>query len=415
MKQLLITSFIFLTVSTYSSAQNDEGFIYGTITTIDDNKYTGAIRWGKEEVFWTDFFNATKIENKNLKYISDSDSEDIEDQVVYHDRDHDESWAKKWWSGSWGGKYEAIHQWVCQFGELESLEITGREKVEITLKDGKRWKLGGGSNDIGTKIKIMTDDIGAIELNWDRIEDVQFSKTPSKLKNKFGEPLYGTVETHQGAFTGFVQWDHDERLTSDALDGESDDGDFSIKFEKIKAITKDGRGSSVTLKSGRTLYLDGTNDVNDENRGIIVTLKGVGRVDIPWDEFEKVTFEENVRRSGPTYNDFPSPKPLNGRVETEDGRIFSGRIIYDLDEELDIEIIQGKDDEIEYLIPLRNIKSIKPKNYSYSTVTLRNGDSILIGEGQDVSDKNDGLLIFTSEDAEPAFVSWDDLQEVTFN
>jgi len=412
-KHIAITFLILTSSVIYVKAQNDEGFIYGSITTIDNKTYTGAIRWNKEEVFWTDFFNATKTKNRNLQYLSEKDAENLNNALLVTDDEN--SWAKKWWLGSWGGEYEAVHQWVCQFGELESLEVIGRDKVEITLKNGERWKLGGGSNDVGTEIKILTDDIGLIELDWGRIDRISFTKTPSKIKSRFGDPLYGTVETRQGSFTGFVQWDHDERLSTDAIDGESDDGDFSIKFEKIRSIERDGRGSTLNLKSGRSIWLEGTNDVNDDNRGIIVTIEGVGRVDIPWDEFKKVSFEENVRRSGPKYTDFPAPRTLEGRVKTTDGRIFSGRIVYDLDEEYDIEIIQGKDNDIEYLVPLRNIKSIRPKNFSYSTLTLRNGDAILIGEGQDVSDKNDGILIFSSDNSEPSYVSWDDLEEITFN
>ena len=54
-------------------AQSDAGFIYGKVTTIDDNTYTGNIRWGKEEVFWFDMFNSSKPGNENLRYLSAED------------------------------------------------------------------------------------------------------------------------------------------------------------------------------------------------------------------------------------------------------------------------------------------------------------------------------------------------------
>ena len=47
-------------------------FIYGTITTADNQKYTGQIRWGKEEAFWFDYFNSSKPTNDNLELLTNS-------------------------------------------------------------------------------------------------------------------------------------------------------------------------------------------------------------------------------------------------------------------------------------------------------------------------------------------------------
>ncbi len=52
--------------------------------------------------------------------------------------------------------------------------------------------------------------------------------TPHKLEDKFGEPLYGTVETYDGTYSGYIQWDHDERIATDKLDGDAEDGKMSI-------------------------------------------------------------------------------------------------------------------------------------------------------------------------------------------
>jgi hypothetical protein len=402
----IIAAFLILAIfgtTQQSKAQNTEGFIYGKITTIDNDTYTGALRWGKEEIYWTDFFNATKTKNEYLRYID-------KDDRIHASRE--DSWTKKWMS--WGkSPYENVHQWVCQFGDLRAIEITGRSNIEIELKDGSIINLGDGSNDVGAEIKVIDSELGTVELSWNRIEKIEFIKTPAKLDNAFGERLFGTVETRNGIFTGIVQWDHDERISTDELDGETEDGEFAIEFGKIERIAKYGNKSQVQLLSGRTLTLGGTNDVDDGNRGIIVTVEGVGRVDIPWDEFLSVTFDHKKKISGPGYNDFTAPKLLNGTARTKDGRIFSGQIAFDLDETLDIEIIQGMDDEIEYLIPLRNIKTIAPKSYDNATITLKNGQSVLIGEGQDVSDRNDGILVF-SEKNDPIHIPWDDLREVEF-
>ena len=406
MKLRFFTTCIFLlAIITHSYSQHDGIFIYGNVTTIDGETYTGALRWGKEEIYWTDFFNATKTKNKNLEYLEDTKDDDLT---------AGKSWTLKWmnWSDS---HYSTLHQWVCQFGDLKSLEIVGRNKIVIELKDGKTMNLGDGSNDIGATVKVNDPDMGIVELNWNRIAKVEFLKTPNKLKSKFGDPLYGTVITKGESFTGLIQWDHDERISTDELDGETEDGEFSIKFGKIASIKNEGNESLVKLKSGRELLLGGTNDVDDGNRGIIVTVDGLGRVDISWDEFVEVVFDHIKKVPGPVYNDFKTPKELEGTVCANDGQIASGRIIYDLDEMLDIEIIQGNDDELEYLIPFRNISRIAPKNFDFATVTLKNGKSLLIGEGQDVSDRNDGVLVFTANNENPKYFSWDDLKEITFD
>ncbi len=79
-----------------------------------------------------------------------------------------------------------------------------------------------------------------------------------------------------------------------------------------------------------------------------------------------------------------------------------------------MEILQGNDDDIEYIIPFRQIKSITPKNYDYSTVKLKNGQSLTLGEAQDVSDKNSGILVFEGS-KDPVYIPWEKVETVTFN
>jgi len=398
---------IILSLSLTTSAQ-DEGFIYGKVTTIDDNTYTGQIRWGKEEAFWTDMFNAGKRFNDNLQYLSQEERDHLEE--YRHQRSHN------WYEFNIRfGERDFTHQFTTQFGNIKALYFTGRERVDVELKNGEKIEvLGEGYNDIGGKIRVFDVELGKVELRWSRIDKIEFSPTPSTLKEKFGDPLYGTVKTYNGDFTGFIQWDHDERISTDKLDGDTRDGDLSIEFGKIKSIEREGGGSNVVLKSGRELYLRGSNDVNGENRGIIVTDNKFGRVDIPWREFKMATFEDNAPNSGPSYNNFGAPKELKGTIKTTSGTSLSGRIIFDLDEALDTEVLQGNDDELEYIIPFKNIKRIAPKSYSYSNVELKNGLKFLLGESQDTDERNDGVLVFKGS-KDPEYVRWEDIDEIIFD
>ena len=143
-----------------------------------------------------------------------------------------------------------------------------------------------------------------------RIEEIEFLPTPADLEIA-ERRLFGTVETRVGDFTGFIQWDKDECLSTDKLDGESEDGEMSIEMGKIRSIERHTRNSSkVVLASGRELILDDTNDVDSGNRGIFVADLRYGRVLVDWDAFERIELKQ-PDSSGPRYGGFrPGQTPL---------------------------------------------------------------------------------------------------------
>lgn len=411
MQKLLTYSTILMAcIFSHQAFSQDEGFIYGKVTTIDGRSYEGALRWGKEEAYWTDMFNASKDENENLDYLSRDEIDELEDRRRgFWERDN--NWINVSWD--WDNDNDFVHQFVCQFGEIKSIRPTRRQGAEVTMQSGLVYDLDGqGYNDINTRIRVNDSELGTIELDWDRIELIEFMATPSKLRDKFGDPLYGTVETSEGKFTGYVQWDHDERVSEDKLDGDTEDGDVSIAFYNIKSIERYGSSRSVViLKSGRELELRGSNDVNDGNRGIIVAIEGMGRIDVPWDEFDMVTFTD-APGSGSAYKMFANQPRIEGTVALRNGDTYDGELIYDLDEAYQFEVLQGKLDDIEMIIPFKYIKEIAPRNYDNSTVTLTNGEKYLLGDAQDVSDKNQGVIVKNGGDIR--YFTFDDVEKITF-
>ncbi|MGB3184092.1 MAG: hypothetical protein WBB45_22045 [Cyclobacteriaceae bacterium] len=383
--------------------------IYGTVETIDGNSYTGALRWGKEEAFWSDMFNSEKPTNTNVKYLSKSDYEKLKGE--------DEGWSSKYsLNFIWDDEYKAsTHSFACRFGEIARIDIEGRNEVILTLKNGEKLELGGGSNDVGADIQVRDNELGEISVSWDRIESIRFSATPSRLAAHFGKPLIGKVTTDRGEYSGRIQWDHDEATGEDKLDGDTDDGDVSINFENIAAIEKDGRGANVTLVSGRSIYLYGSNDVNSGNRGVVINLPDLGKVLVNWKDFQKVEFTWDRNMDMMSYDDFSSPKKIKGTVKTTNGENLRGELIYDLDETWDMEMLDGTDENTDYSIPFRYIKRIKPKNYAYTEVILKNGQKLLLGGSQDVTDKHDGVLIFNRGGNNPTYVSWKEIEEITID
>jgi hypothetical protein len=383
--------------------------IYGKVTTVSDQEYIGQIRWGNEEAFWFDFFNSQKPDNDNLKYLSKKEIKGLNEKDHHTNKDNWWGWGN---NNKWNNDHE--HIFACQFGDIKSLDIRGSEKVILKLKNGEEIKLVGGSNDIGAKIQVNDPEMGHVKLDWKRIAHVEFMSAPKGLESYYGDPLYGTVETRDGDFTGFVQWDHDERLGNDELNGDNRDGEIDIQFKHIASIKKEYGGSLVTLFSGREFELSGSNDVDDDNRGIIVNNPDYGRVDIDWDEFIKVDYISDAPMWDHSYKDYKGEEKLSGTVITKDGDTYRGKIIFDLDEVYKLEMLNGMHEEIEYFVPFSLVRSITPLNRSESKVELASGKEYILEDKVDVNESNDGVLIFKSEN-DYDYVSWQDIEQVRFD
>jgi hypothetical protein len=375
------------------------GYIHGRVETQDGRVYEGPLRWGTEESFWDDIFNATKKHNKNLSYLDRREREEL-------------GWQH--WSG-WdflGINHDfAGHVFAVRFGDMKRIDVHGGDDLSVEFRNGKSLTLGGGSNDVGAEITVADPEHGTIDLKWNRIRTIEFSDTPARLPVKLGEPLYGTVTSRKYEYTGRIQWDHDECLTIDKLDGESSHGKESIPFAEIAAIRKVRDGALVRLKSGSELHLRGTNDVNHGNRGVVVIVPRIGTIKIGWNDFEEVVFEP-APSSGRGYSDYARGRDLVGQVVTHEGR-HAGRIVFDLDETWDFEILHGSNGDTEYLIPFRNIARIVPRGQR-SDVTLKMGWTFQLRGSQDVTRTNDGLLVFTGA-AEPRYIAWRDVDDVRFD
>jgi hypothetical protein len=384
-----------------AAAAGDEGFLYGRLTTRDGNTYEGRLRWDDEEAFWGDFFNSSKEDNPWVdeapRFARKSPGHTVELFGIK--------------IGSFDHDLHDSRQFVSRFGDLARIEPRGGEDVTVTLKDGTTFELEGGSNDVESKVVVWDAD-GDRSFEWRRIRSIEFLPAPARVHG--AEPrLYGKVTTRDGAFTGFVQWDQEECVASDELDGETRDGDdVSLKMGTIRSIERRGSGSStVTLTDGRRMVLSDTNDVDDDNRGIYVEDARYGRVLVEWDAFERVDFKDGG--SGPGYRAFQPGAHLTGMVTTNDGRKLVGRLVYDLDESETTEMLDGNRRDVQYSIPFALVASIEPRSDA-ARVLLRSGEELLLDDTTDVSDDNAGMLIFEPKRPSPTYVRWDEVQRVDF-
>ncbi len=384
-------------------AADPQGFLYGKVTTRGGETYEGRLRWGDEEAFWGDHFNSVKEERPYADRAARrarSEREPIKVLGI--------TIGSRWERGT------DSRNLIARFGDIRRIEVRRGDEAVLHMKSGSAVEIDGGSNDVGAKIRVFDREIGEIEVRWDRIEEIEFLPTPADLEIA-EHRLYGTVATRDGSFTGFIQWDQDECLSTDELDGETRDGDLSIEMGKIRTIEKHTRDSSrVVLASGRELVLDDSNDVDSDNRGIFVEDPAYGRVLVKWEAFERLELQK-PDGSGPRYDDFAPAKPLSGKVTTTGGEVHAGRIVYDLDEAETWEILDGDRRDVRYHVPFSLIAAIVPRGEDWSLVVLRGGEEIELEDTADVDGDNDGVLVLGGEEVETVYVPWDRVKRIDFD
>jgi hypothetical protein len=206
----------------------------------------------------------------------------------------------------------------------------------------------------------------------------------------------------------------DEILGSDVLDGVEDGHDREIPFDRIAAIERAGSSAArVVLQDGEELTLRGTNDVDDDNRGIAVSDPELGQVTVGWDEFDGLRFFPAPSGAG-GYDDFDGGYGLWGTVETEDGERLTGWIRWDNDEAWSWELLDGEQADVDFDVEFGRIDRIARRGSWGCEVVLRDGRTFELEGSNDVDDRNKGIYL-TPEDGDTMLVEWMDVREVTFS
>ena len=225
--------------------------LYGTLRTRRGDEFTGYVAWDVDEIFATD--------------VLDGD-----------DRGRDRE---------------------VPFGGIASIERYSSSSARVRLKNGEEVVLRGSNDVDGSNrgIAIADPQLGQVTVDWDEFEVLTFEPAPTQsLHDRFdgGRRLRGSVRTQDGrTLTGFIRWDNDEEFTWELLDGEHRGVEMDVEFGEIESIEKaSSRSAFVKLRDGRTFELDGSNDVTDENKGIIVTSEGGESVLVDWYDFRDVVF-----------------------------------------------------------------------------------------------------------------------------
>jgi hypothetical protein len=265
---------------------------------------------------------------------------------------------------------------------------------------------------------VEASDGTEIEIEWEDFVRVDFVPAPAGTAAPATRRLHGTLRTRGGAqWTGFVAWDLDEALMSDILDGDAPDGARRrIAFSDVSRIARDSRSSvRVTLTGGQELVLRGTNDVDDDIRGIEIDDPSFGRVIAGWDEL--VSLELHPRTQPAVAKaDYVTGGRLHGTVVASDGRSVSGSIRWDNDEEHVWDVLDGRLDDVDVSVELARVRSIERSGES-ARVSLRDGRVFTLAGDEELGDlgeANRGVFV-TPASGETVLVRWRNLVRATFD
>ena len=245
--------------------------LYGTVEDVQGNRYTGYVSWDLDEIMESDVLDGEEME---------------------------------------GGRNREI-----RFGEIASIaRIEGATRraggARVVLVDGDVLDLTG-DRDVDRRnrgIQISDPGLGLVEVEWEEFRILRFHEADGVVGyDAFdgGHPLVGTLVTQSGEeIDGLIRWDADEGGSWEFLNGRADGVIFTVEFGQVSRITRgEVFGATVTLLDGRTFDLDESNDVNWDNKGILITPEVTNsdggsngsrwRV-VPWDQFKEVRFRHDT-------------------------------------------------------------------------------------------------------------------------
>lgn len=387
------------------------GFLYGRATTVGGATYEGRLRWGgNQEAFWGDFFNGVKATNPWAAHVP----------VTRLPREQ-RSFELLGIEIAKRARVLDLHRpFVARFGDLARIEAHGRE-VRVTLKSGTIYELDRlEASDFDDGLRVWDERQGVVDLDSLRIRSVELLADPQP----YAAPrrLWGTVRTRHGTFSGFVQWNRNEGVGSDELDGESSGKTLRLPFDRLRAIARRSSDSAlVTLLDGSEIVLSASGDVGQGNRGVYVDDARYGKVLVSRDAFERLDFSPvGEDDSGPAYTDFPPGQPLSGSVTTSGGVRLTGRIVCDLDESETTDTLDAPAQGVDYALPFGTIAAIlrpapaAPEPHTVQ-VTLHNGETLHLEPSGDLGGGHLGILVFPTGREQPEYFPWAEVTRVDFD
>ncbi|TXK31169.1 hypothetical protein FVR03_19800 [Pontibacter qinzhouensis] len=411
MKQLLLTySFLLLLLlasALLPAVAQHEGFLYGEVLLTNNERHKGQILWSAGQTMWVDLLTAEKKDNPVLKYLNNEQLEKLSIEETQKKMD----WG---FMNLWKNQYPSRkHTFRARFGDIASISVTGGEEAVVVFKNGEKFNIFINDdpeykNQLGKNIRLYNASKEKVTIAWDKIAQIRFVATPSELPHLTTLPLYGTISTRSGSsYTGLLQWDKDEALTTNFVDGKDEENQkIKIRFRDVKSIRPKNEGALLTLTSGKEVFMQGTSNVSRSNQGLVVRHPDWGQVIIRWRDFKEASFAPYPENENFGYDAFQKPRSLKGSIFTTDNKTWRGTFVFDLDERLDLETLDGWDKAGALrMVPFRFVKQITPISSKQTQVLLRNGEKLILGDRSDVNETNWGLLVYPQQ-GEYKYIPW---------
>lgn len=401
-----LTCFTFI-VSKPAVAQY-QGYIYAEVVLKNKQTYTGPIKWSGGQRLWSDVLSVTKSTNKNIfKYLDESQIKRLPNEEGGKEVD----WK---FMSLWEDKFpQRKNEILCRFGDIDFIHVTGSDQAQIYFKNGSKLRAIPYKDEaaqLGKNIVVYVSG-DSKTIKWDEISRINFKSTLADPQLMRWAPLYGTVNTSNGPVTGFIQWNRYKYLNAHKLNGKTLNNEpISYAFAYIARIEKQDKQVLLQLRSGENIQLSEADDVS--NATIVVMHPTYGRVLVEWKVFRSFT-PQAPPSTGLAYDDYPTPDRLYATVQTTDNRHYEGACVFDLDEEWNVELLDGNKDGLYYQIPFYYISTITPYRQHYSSVRLKNNSTLLLGWANDVSDRNWGLIIWLPN-KKYQYIPWGQVKEISF-
>lgn len=387
----LLTLFLGYCHAQYSDAPYR---LYGEISTVENQTYRGFISWGATKNYWIDFFEASKIKNPYTTYFYDGDG------ILFYS--NGQRFAKP-----------PVHIFCCRFGNLKSIRPTGDKEAIVQLKNGDELTLiKGNFPDISNNVQITTSSEN-VSLKWDHISEVRFMSADKDAISPVNNQVAGIVKSSQGIYKGLIYWNYNKRQTPEKINS------INILLNKMDQVTqmKGTRGNHIfellaKERNSKKLMFANSNALLSPMDNVTINMPNIGSVSVPCPQFNELNVIPISELNLLTYNDFEAVEPIQGEIITRTQGQVSGQLAYDLDENLNIEVLDGKNNSITYRIPFKYISTIEPKNYKYSFITLKNGSKLSLGEAPDVNRENSGIIISDNEKI-PYYIPWEEVKKIT--
>lgn len=253
-----------------------------------------------------------------------------------------------------------------------------------------------------------------------------------------GGELYGTIVTRDGGtLVGPIRWDHNENFWDDMLDahkrvaaeqkkpsgfrvsvfgwqalqlggGAEDQEACAVPFGHIRMLESQGNAALLTLKTGELLELEGrgSTDLGPFMRAIVIDDVKQGSTELEWEQIQRVEL-----RQGPAPGRDRSR--LHGTVETASGP-FTGFIVWDADESLDMDVLDGEENGVERKIPLAQIQAVRPLDRHGSSIRLKDGKEVILRGTNDVDADHRGMSVSLAGIGR-VDIPWRLVKQVTFS